>query len=87
MLAYVIGMSTTEAAWLTTVTHSGMSEAEFVTGMMPAARQAAADHEHLAEAYADVATQPAFDPVALRDDEFLYGLDIVLDGLEARLPR
>ncbi|APE24806.1 MULTISPECIES: TetR/AcrR family transcriptional regulator C-terminal domain-containing protein [Streptomyces] len=87
VLAYVIGMSTTEAAWLITVTRSGMSEAEFITGMMPAARQAAADHEHLAEAYADVAAQPAFDPVAIRDDKFFYGLDVVLDGLEMRLPR
>lgn len=27
------------------------------------------------------------DPVAIRDEKFFYGLDVVLDGLEMRLPR
>ncbi|GEB62223.1 TetR/AcrR family transcriptional regulator C-terminal domain-containing protein [Streptomyces gardneri] len=87
LLSYVIGMSTTEAAWLTTVARSGDTEGEFIARLMPAAQQAAAGHDHLAEAYADAAVRAPVDPVALRDAKFAYGLDVVLDGLEMRLPR
>ncbi|WP_330349872.1 TetR/AcrR family transcriptional regulator C-terminal domain-containing protein [Streptomyces sp. NBC_00582] len=86
VLSYVIGMSTTEAAWLTTVARSGESEADFVARLMPAARRAAAGHEHLADGYAQAAAATA-DPVALREEKFRYGLDVVLDGLALRLPR
>lgn len=82
LLGYVIGMSTTEAAWLTTVARSGRTEAEFIAGLLPAAQRAASDHEHLAAAYAtDVP-----DPVVLRDTKFAYGLSVILDGLTLRLP-
>lgn len=52
VLSYVIGMSTTEAAWLTTVARSGETEAAFIARLMPAAQQAAAYHDHLADSYA-----------------------------------
>ncbi|MFF3609910.1 TetR/AcrR family transcriptional regulator C-terminal domain-containing protein [Streptomyces sp. NPDC002463] len=87
LLSYVIGMSTTEAAWLTTVARSGETEAGFIARLMPAAQQAAAGHDHLAESYAAAATHAVVDPVAIRDSKFAYGLDVVLDGLEMRLPR
>ncbi|MEV8590856.1 TetR/AcrR family transcriptional regulator C-terminal domain-containing protein [Streptomyces sp. NPDC051180] len=87
VLSYVIGMSTTEAAWLTTVARSGETEAGFIARLMPAAQQAAADHDHLSEAYADAAGTATVDPVTLRDAKFSYGLEVVLDGLEMRLPR
>ncbi|MGW2044610.1 TetR/AcrR family transcriptional regulator [Streptomyces sp. NPDC001858] len=86
VLSYVIGMSTTEAAWLTTVARSGETEADFIARLMPAAQQAAAPYDHLAEGYAAGAAAAA-DPVALRDAKFAYGLDVVLDGLALRLPR
>ncbi|MFG2293872.1 TetR/AcrR family transcriptional regulator [Streptomyces sp. NPDC048603] len=82
---YVIGMATTEAAWLTTVAKSGESEAEFVARLMPAAQLAAEGHEHLTDAYAEAATD-TFDPVAARDAKFDYGLEAMLDGLALRLP-
>jgi AcrR family transcriptional regulator len=84
VLSYVIGMSATEAAWLTTVARSGETEAAFIARLMPAAQQAAADHEHLAGAYVDPA---AIDPVEIRDSKFAYGLDVVIDGLALRIPR
>ncbi|MFE7275642.1 TetR/AcrR family transcriptional regulator [Streptomyces sp. NPDC057623] len=84
LLSYVTGMSTTEAAWLITVARSGETEADFIARLMPAAQQAAAGHEHLAEGYADAVSATA-DPVALRDEKFAYGLDVVLDGLALRL--
>jgi AcrR family transcriptional regulator len=82
VLSYVIGMSTTEAAWLTTVARSGQTEAEFIAALMPAAQEAAAGYDHLAESY--VAPPP--DPAELRDTKFANGLAIVLDGLALRLP-
>jgi AcrR family transcriptional regulator len=81
VLSYVIGMSTTEAAWLTTVARSGQTEAEFIAALMPAAQEAAAGYDHLAESY--VAPPP--DPAELRDTKFATGLDVVLDGLALRL--
>lgn len=80
LLSYVIGMSTTEAAWLTTVARSGRTEADFVAALMPAAQRAAAPHAHLAAAY----TTEVPDPVAVRDTKFAYGLSVVLDGLALR---
>ncbi|MDX3311165.1 TetR/AcrR family transcriptional regulator C-terminal domain-containing protein [Streptomyces sp. ME08-AFT2] len=86
VLSYVVGVSTTEAAWLTTVARSGESEADFVARLMPAAQQAAAPYAHLAAEYAASAAEAA-DPVALRESKFAYGLDVVLDGLALRLPK
>ncbi|MFF5011970.1 TetR/AcrR family transcriptional regulator C-terminal domain-containing protein [Streptomyces sp. NPDC001165] len=86
LLAYVIGMSTTEAAWLTTVARSGQTETEFVASLLPAAQQAAADHTNLAASYAST-DAAATDPARQRDAKFDYGLDVVLDGLAQRLPR
>jgi AcrR family transcriptional regulator len=83
LLSYVIGMSTTEAAWLTTVARSGETEAAFVARLLPAAQQAAAGYDHLAEAYT---APPEADPARVRDVKFANGLDIVLDGLATRLP-
>jgi AcrR family transcriptional regulator len=84
VLSYVIGMSTTEAAWLTTVARSGQTEAEFIAALMPAAQEAAAGYDHLAEAYA-AEPVPDPDPAGLRDTKFANGLEIVLDGLALRL--
>jgi len=71
-------------AWLTTVARSGQTEAEFIARLMPAARQAAADYDHLAGSYAAPAVP---DPAQVRDAKFAYGLEVVLDGLALRLPR
>ena len=87
MVSYVIGISTTEAAWLTAVARSGQTEAEFVARLMPAAQRAAAGHEHLASSYPAEAEAEAADPERIRDDKFAYGLAVVLDGLELRLAR
>ena len=82
VLSYVIGMSTTEAAWLTTVARSGETEADFIARLIPAAAEAAAGYDHLAQ------TPPAadLDPAGLRDAKFAYGLEVVLDGLALRIP-
>jgi len=84
VLACAIGMSTTEAAWLSTVARSGQTEADFIASLMPAAQQAAAGHDHLAGSYA---AGPPADPAAIRDAKFASALEIVLDGLALRLSR
>lgn len=81
LLAYVIGMSTTEAAWLTTVARSGETEAEFVARLLPAAQQAAAGYAHLSAASGD----DHLDPAGVRETKFRYGLDVVLNGLAQTL--
>lgn len=86
VFSYVIGMSTTEAAWLTTVARSGESEAEFVARLLPTAQQVSAGYDHLAAAGPETSAQAA-DPAKLRDDKFAYGLEVVLDGLALRLSR
>ncbi|MGW7405519.1 TetR/AcrR family transcriptional regulator [Streptomyces sp. NPDC054833] len=85
VLSYTIGMSSTEAAWLTTVARSGETEAGFINRLLPAAQQAAAGHDHLSGAYTD-AVAATTDPAAVRDDKFAYALEIVLDGLAMKLP-
>ncbi|MER5635852.1 TetR/AcrR family transcriptional regulator C-terminal domain-containing protein [Kitasatospora sp. NPDC002227] len=84
VLAFVLGMSVTEAAWLSTVARAGETETEFVARLMPAAREAVSGHQHLTEAYA---AQQAPDPAEIREAKFAYGLAVVLDGLALRLPR
>ncbi|MGW1953682.1 TetR/AcrR family transcriptional regulator C-terminal domain-containing protein [Streptomyces sp. NPDC001920] len=87
VLSYVIGMSTTEAAWLITVARSGETEADFIARLLPAAQQAVAGHEHLARGYAETEGAATTDPAALRDAKFTSALEIVLDGLALRLTR
>ena len=82
LLSYVIGMSTTEAAWLTTVARSGETEADFIARLLPAADEATAGHHHLTQA----PTAAGTDPAELREAKFAYGLAVVLDGLALRIP-
>ncbi|CAL9514515.1 TetR/AcrR family transcriptional regulator C-terminal domain-containing protein [Streptomyces levis] len=86
VFSYVMGMSSAEAAWLTTVARSGETEADLIARLMPAAQRAAAGHSHLAIPHAEV-EEATTDPAALRDMKFAYGLDVVLDGLALRLPK
>jgi len=86
MVAYVIGVGTTEAAWLTTLARSGQSERDWIERLRPAAEQAAQAYPRLLEAYAG-ADRSYADPQQERDEGFDYGLQRVLDGLEVRLTR
>ncbi|MFC4118050.1 TetR/AcrR family transcriptional regulator [Nonomuraea zeae] len=81
VMAYVIGVSTSEAAWLTTLARSGRSEQDWTASLWPAAEQAVQDYPRLRKLYAARRDQNAR---ATRDDEFGTGLECVLDGLAAR---
>jgi AcrR family transcriptional regulator len=81
VVAYVIGVSTSEAAWLTTLARSGQSEQEWAESLWPAAEQAAQDYPRLRKLYAAQRDQNL---AAARADEFDTGLQCILDGLAAR---
>ncbi|MFI6305046.1 TetR/AcrR family transcriptional regulator [Amycolatopsis thailandensis] len=83
VISYVVGMGTTEAAWLTTVAKSGRSEREWAEQLRPAVEAAAQEHPYQRERIA----KGDADPERLRDEKFRYGLERMLDGLETRLKR
>ncbi|MHA6761084.1 TetR/AcrR family transcriptional regulator [Streptacidiphilus sp. PAMC 29251] len=78
--AYVLGMATGEAAMLTTIARSGVSEQEWVAALLPTAERAAQPYPHLRELYV---AYRAVDPEVGREDGFGYGLERILDGLQA----
>jgi hypothetical protein len=82
LIAYVIGMTTSEAAYLSMLARSGQTEHDWLESLRPAAEQALKDHPRLREGYSP---RDAEDPQRLRDTNFVYGVDRVLDGLETRL--
>jgi AcrR family transcriptional regulator len=82
LLAYVVGMGTSEAAWLTALAKSGKSQEEWAESVWPTVEQAAKPYPRL-RAWTELArdtTAPQGAP-----DVFTYGLDRMLDGLEAQL--
>ncbi|MFI9815357.1 TetR/AcrR family transcriptional regulator [Saccharothrix variisporea] len=83
VMAYVIGVGISEAAWLSTLARSGRTEQDLVTDLRPAIEQAAAEYPHMRQQLTSYAEA---DPAHARDETFTYGLDRVLDGLAAALP-
>jgi AcrR family transcriptional regulator len=82
VVAYVIGVSTSEAAWLTMLARSGQSEQEWADRLWPAAEQAVQAYPRLRKLYA---AQRGQNVGGTRDDNFAGGLECVLHGLAARL--
>ncbi|WP_344470980.1 TetR/AcrR family transcriptional regulator [Nonomuraea monospora] len=80
--AFVVGISTSEAAWLSMVARSGQSEEEVAEKLWPAAEQAVRDYPRLRARYA---AQKSGGTSGNNQDSFEYGLQRVLDGLQARL--
>ncbi|MDH6625223.1 AcrR family transcriptional regulator [Streptomyces sp. LBL] len=73
VLSYVIGMSTTEAAWLSTVARSGASEADFVTRLLPATPETAAGPKATPGPVATDAPETTDDPKTTDDPETTAG--------------
>ncbi|MDP4507313.1 TetR/AcrR family transcriptional regulator [Nonomuraea turcica] len=82
IVAYIIGASTSEAAWLTTLARSGQGEQEWADRLWPAALQAVEAYPRLRSLYAAQRAQSLSDN---RDDDFDIGLECVLNGVAARL--
>lgn len=82
--AYVTGVAMAEAGWRNWLARHGQSEQEWLADSNQDARRAAEDYPRLRElvdGYQGVDVQKAM------DEDFAYGLDCVLDGLQARLDR
>lgn len=84
VISYVIGATTSEASYLSLLARSGMSEADWLRSLAPAAQQALDEHPLTQDHYA---TQRDRDPARLREENFDYGLQRVLDGLATRIDR
>ncbi|MGW3344489.1 TetR/AcrR family transcriptional regulator [Nonomuraea rubra] len=82
VMAYVVGVTTSEAAWLSMVARSGQSEQEWTERLWPAAERAVRDYPRLRARYA---AQRAGDTSGSNEETFEYGLQRVLDGLQTRL--
>ncbi|MDX3584006.1 TetR/AcrR family transcriptional regulator [Streptomyces europaeiscabiei] len=82
LFAYVLGMTTTEAAWLTMLARSGRSPEDWTRQVGPAIERATRDHPHLSRRYAEQAGAESADVV---QDNFDHGLQWILDGLATRL--
>ncbi|TDD18292.1 TetR/AcrR family transcriptional regulator C-terminal domain-containing protein [Nonomuraea diastatica] len=82
VVAYVVGVSTSEAATLTTLARSGQGEQEWTERLLPAAEEAARSYPRLRRLYAGQRGRQVRDS---RDDGFRIGLECVLEGVAARL--
>ncbi|GAA1621742.1 TetR/AcrR family transcriptional regulator C-terminal domain-containing protein [Nonomuraea maheshkhaliensis] len=84
LIAYVIGMTTSEAAYLSVLARSGQNEQDWLESLRPATEEALQEYPLLRDGRATVQTK---DPEQLRADSFVYGVERILDGLESRLGR
>jgi AcrR family transcriptional regulator len=84
VISYVLGVATTEAAWLTALARAGQSEREWAARLYPAAEAATQASPRQRARYAG---QRGLDPEQTREEDFDYGLARVLDGLEPRRKR
>ncbi|OPC79129.1 TetR family transcriptional regulator [Embleya scabrispora] len=82
VLAYVIGMATSEAAYLSMLARSGRTEQELMESLQPSAEEAMRDHPRVRESQSAMRGR---DPEQLREANFDYGLQRMLDGLAVRL--
>ncbi|MBF6221028.1 TetR/AcrR family transcriptional regulator [Nocardia abscessus] len=78
VVSYVVGIGITEAAYLSMLARSGQTEKQWLAALRPVAEEAAREFPRVAQEEWDQ------DPEQLRERKFRYGLDRVLDGLEAR---
>ncbi|MFJ6139308.1 TetR/AcrR family transcriptional regulator [Kitasatospora sp. NPDC092286] len=79
VMAFVVGMATSEASWLTTIARHGTDEQAWVEQLLPAAEEAARGHPRLHRLYL---MQQSLDASATREKGFANGIRLVLDGIE-----
>ncbi|MEV8021759.1 TetR/AcrR family transcriptional regulator [Streptomyces sp. NPDC086554] len=82
VISYVIGMATSEAAYLSLIARSGVSEQEFAQNLPSDKGGAGGDGDRDGGGDLKVGN-----PERAREEGFDYGLQRVLDGLEVRLGR
>jgi AcrR family transcriptional regulator len=80
--AYVTGIAMGEASWHSWLARRGQTQQEWMDDAMRVAKGITEDYERLR---ATVTSYEGKDPQKAMDEDFDYGLDRVLDGLQARL--
>ena len=79
--SYVLGATTAESGWLSALRRNGYEEKDWLTIIGPKVIESTAD-SGLSEFYLE---QLKRDPAEVRMENFSYGLDLMLDSLQARL--
>ena len=79
--SYVLGATTAESGWLSALRRNGYVEKDWLEIIGPTVIESAAD-AGLQEFYLE---QLKRDPERVRMENFTYGLDLLLDSLQARL--
>jgi len=82
VISYVVGLATNEAAYLSMLARSGQTEQDLVQALREAAEQNAEENPGRHSGVIPYFDQ---DPSEVRDANFDYGLQRVLDGLTVRL--
>ncbi|MEV4888410.1 TetR/AcrR family transcriptional regulator [Nonomuraea sp. NPDC055795] len=85
LISYVIGMSTSEAALLSMLARLGQTEEELEAQIRAAAAETNRELPRL-QALDEHILKNGGGPAAMRDRDFRYGVDRILDGLATRLP-
>jgi AcrR family transcriptional regulator len=80
--AYVTGIALGEAAWRTWLDRSDRSQQDWLDDAIRAADETTEGYERMQTVVANYAGK---DPQQVMDEDFVYGLERVLDGLQARL--
>jgi AcrR family transcriptional regulator len=80
--AYVTGIALSEAAVHGLLARQGQSVQEWLEATVRTAEQVPEEYERL---QATMTSYAGKDPEQAMDDDFEYGLDLVLDGVQARL--
>ncbi len=80
--AYVTGAAMSEAAWHNWLARHGQTQQDWLDDALRAAEEATEEYPRLR---AVVTAYEGKDPQTAMDDDFAYGLERVLDGLQARL--
>ncbi|MBB5913451.1 AcrR family transcriptional regulator [Nocardia transvalensis] len=84
IFAYLIGSTSGEAAMMTTVARSGLSEQEWIDRIQAVAEQVARPYPRI---YKRTLAQRDTDAARTREDGFVAELGLIMDGLELRRGR
>ncbi|GAA0917095.1 TetR/AcrR family transcriptional regulator [Nonomuraea longicatena] len=83
LTAYVVGIAGSEASFLSLMARSGQDPQEWTRSLRETAEQIAEEQPLLKEYYTQV--WPKGDMHEWNDENFVYGLDLFLDGITVRL--
>ncbi|GAA1586708.1 TetR/AcrR family transcriptional regulator C-terminal domain-containing protein [Kribbella sancticallisti] len=82
VMAYVLGQASAEVAMHSAVKKSGRTVEEWTGDVMEQAKATVDDHPEMQES---LRRRSALDAAQLQNEYFAFGLDSLLDGIEARL--